>query len=86
MAQQGFQSIATQQAALQAVASQSPAFLPAGAIGGALQTATFGTPGSQDYATAQAELARVKAAAANPFGGSSGVSKGSLMGAEEGLQ
>jgi len=84
-AQQGFQSIATQQAALQAVANQSPAFLPAGAIGGALQTATFGTPGAQDYATAQAELARVKAAAANPFGGSSGVSKGSLMGSEEGI-
>ena len=84
-AQQGAQNIATQQTALQTVANQTPAFLPAGAVGGALQTATFGIPGTQSYAESQAQLSRLKEAAANPFGGSSGVGKGSLLTSEEGV-
>ena len=81
-AAQGFQSIASQQAALQSVAATNPAYLTPGSVGSALQAATFGTTGAIQ---SQQELERLKAAAANPFGGSSGVSKGSLMGAEEGL-
>lgn len=81
-AQQGFQNIASQQAALQSVAATNPAYLTPGSVGSALQAATFGTTGAIQ---SQQELERLKAAAANPFGGSSGVGKGSLMGAEEGL-
>ena len=81
-AAQGFQNIAAQQTALQSVASTNPAYLSAGSVGSALQAATFGTTGAIQ---SQQEIDRLKAAAANPFGGSSGVSKGSLMGAEEGL-
>jgi len=81
-AAQGFQNIAQQQAALQSVASANPAYLQAGSVGSALQAATFGTTGAVQ---SQQELDRLKAAAANPFGGSSGVSKGSLMGSEEGI-
>jgi hypothetical protein len=81
-AAQGFQSIAQQQTALQSVAATNPAYLAAGSVGSALQAATFGTTGAVQ---SQQEIERLKAAAANPFGGSSGVSKGSLMGAEEGL-
>ena len=81
-AAQGFQNIASQQQALQAEASRNPAYLQAGAVGSALQAATFGTTGAVQ---SQQELERLKMAATNPFGGSSGVSKGSLMGDEAGI-
>jgi hypothetical protein len=81
-AAQGFQNIASQQQALQAEASRNPVYLQAGAVGSALQAATFGTTGAVQ---SQQELERLKMAATNPFGGSSGVGKGSLMGDEAGI-
>jgi hypothetical protein len=85
MAQQGFQSIAAQLPGTQELATRFNAFAPAGGVGGALQTATFGTPGGMTQAQAAAELERLKAQETNLFSGSSGAGKGSLMGAEEGV-
>ena len=85
-AQQGFQSIAQQLPGTQELASRYGAFAPAGEVGGALQTATFGTPGGMTQAQAAAELERLKAQEANLFSGSSAAGKGSLLGSEEGVQ
>ena len=84
-AQQGFQSIAQQLPGTQELATRYGAYAPAGEIGGALQSATFGTPGSMTQAQSQAELERLKTQEISQFSGSSGAGKGSLMGSEEGV-
>jgi hypothetical protein len=77
-AQQGFQSIATQEAATQALASRYAGYTPAGGVGAALQTAVFGAPGTQTQAQAEAELKRLQTQEVSAFSGSSGAGKGSL--------
>jgi hypothetical protein len=77
-AQQGFQNIAQQLPGTQAIASRYAAFAPAGQIGAALQTATFGVPGTQTQAQAEAELRRLQTQEVSAFSGSSGAGKGSL--------
>jgi hypothetical protein len=84
-AQQGFQSIAQQLPGTQELATRYGAYAPAGEIGGALQSATFGTPGSMTQAQSQAELERLKTQEISQFSGSSGAGKGSLIGSEEGV-
>jgi hypothetical protein len=84
-ARQGFQSIAQQLPGTQELATRYGAYAPAGEIGGALQSATFGTPGSMTQAQSQAELERLKTQEISQFSGSSGAGKGSLMGSEEGV-
>jgi hypothetical protein len=84
-AQQGFQSIAQQLPGTQELASRYSAFAPAGGVGGMLQSATFGTPGSMTAAQAQAELERLKVQEISQFSGSSAAAKGSLLGSEEGI-
>lgn len=81
-ANQGFQSVAQQIGGTQALATRYNAFGPAGQVGSQLEAATFGTTGAVQ---AQQELDRLKAQELSQFGGSSGVSKGSLMGTEAGL-
>ena len=83
-AQQGFQSIAQQLPATQELASRYGAFVPEGQVGGALQSATFGTPGDMTAAQNAALLARARAAETNIFSGSSAAGKGSLYGTEAG--
>jgi len=85
-AQQGFQSIAQQLPGTQELASRYGAFAPSGGVGGMLQSATFGTPGSMTAAQAQAELERLKVQEVSQFSGSSAAAKGSLLGSEEGVQ
>jgi hypothetical protein len=77
-AQQGFQSIAQQLPTTQELASRYSAFTPAGGVGSALQTATFGARGTQTQAQAEAELQRLKTQEVSAFSGSSGAGKGSL--------
>ena len=84
-AQQGFQSIAQQLPGTQELASRYGAFAPSGGVGGMLQSATFGTPGSMTAAQAQAELERLKVQEVSQFSGSSAAAKGSLLGSEEGV-
>ena len=81
-ANQGFRNIAEAQPATQALATRYDAYGPAGAVGGALQAATFGTTGAVQ---SQQELDRLKTQEISAFSGSSGVGKGSLLGAEEGV-
>ena len=81
-ANQGFRNIAEAQPATQALATRYGAYGPAGAVGGALQAATFGTTGAVQ---SQQELDRLKTQEIAAFTGSSGVGKGSLLGAEEGV-
>jgi len=81
-ANQGFRNIAETQLSTQALATRYGAYGPAGEVGGALQAATFGTTGSVQ---AQQELDRLKTQEISAFSGSSGVGKGSLLGAEEGV-
>ena len=81
-ANQGFRNIAEAQPATQALATRYDAYGPAGAVGGALQAATFGTTGAVQ---SQQELDRLKTQEIAAFSGSSGVGKGSLLGAEEGV-
>ena len=81
-ANQGFRNIAEAQPATQALATRYDAYGPAGAVGGALQAATFGTTGAVQ---SQQELDRLKTQEIAAFTGSSGVGKGSLLGAEEGV-
>ena len=77
-AQQGFQAIAQQESATQALASRYAGYTPAGGVGAALQTATFGAPGTQTQAQAEAELKRLQTQEISAFSGSSGAGKGSL--------
>jgi hypothetical protein len=77
-AQQGFQSIAAQMPSTQALASRYQGYGQAGGVGAALQTATFGTPGTQTQAQAEAELKRLQTQEVASFSGSSGAGKGSL--------
>ena len=81
-ANQGFRNIAQAQPGTQALATRYGAYGPAGEIGGALQAATFGTTGAVQ---SQQELDRLKTQEISAFSGSSGVGKGSLLGAEEGV-
>lgn len=80
-ANQGFQSVAQQIAGTQALATRYQGFGQAGQVGSELEAATFGTT---DSIAAQQNLDRLKSQELSEFGGSSGVSKGSLMGSEEG--
>ena len=80
-ANQGFQNIAGQQDAMQALASRYQGYGTAGAVGSELQAATFGTPGSVQ---SEQELARLKTQEISQFSGSSGAGKGSLAGTEAG--
>ena len=77
-AQQGFQAIAQQESATQALASRYAGYTPAGGVGAALQTAVFGAPGTQTQAQADAELKRLQTQEVSAFSGSSGAGKGSL--------
>lgn len=85
-AQQGFQNIAAQQPAMQQLASMYQGYGTAGGIGQQLQTATFGTPGTETQAEAEARLQRIRTQEVSQFSGSSGAGKGSLYGTTEGLQ
>jgi len=80
-ANQGFQNIASQEPAMQSLASRYQGFGTAGAVGSELQAATFGTPGSVQ---AEQELQRLKTQEISSFSGSSGAGKGSLAGTEAG--
>jgi hypothetical protein len=89
----GFRSIADQQRGMQALAGRYGGITSygvtgaAGAIGGALQTATFGVPSDAKTAAEQeAMLKKLQQQEVSAFSGSSGVAKGSLMGSTEGLQ
>ena len=77
-AQQGFQSIAQQLPATQELANRYAGYIPTGGVGAALQTATFGAPGTQTQAQAEAQLQRLKTQEVSAFSGSSGAGKGSL--------
>jgi hypothetical protein len=77
-AQQGFQAIAVQEPAIQALASRYAGYGAAGDQGAALQTAIFGAPGTQTQAQAEAQLKRLQTQEASTFGGSAGAGKGSL--------
>ena len=77
-AQQGFQSIASQMPSTQALASRYQGYTQASDVGAALQTATFGAPGTQTQAQAEAELKRLQTQEISAFTGSSGAGKGSL--------
>lgn len=80
-ADQGFQNIAGQQDAMQALASRYQGYGTPGAVGSELQAVTFGTPGSVQ---SEQELARLKTQEISQFSGSSGAGKGSLAGTEAG--
>ena len=77
-AQQGFSSIAQQLPGTQALANRYAGYTDQGGVGAALQTATFGIPGSQTQAQAEAELKRLQTQEVSAFSGSSGAGKGSL--------
>jgi len=77
-AQTGFQNIAQQLPATQALANRYQGYGTAGNVGQELQTAVFGQPGTQTQAQAQAELERLKTQEVSAFSGSSGAGKGSL--------
>jgi hypothetical protein len=77
-AQQGFGSIAQQLPGTQSLAERYAGYTPAGNVGAALQTATFGAPGTQTQAQAEAELKRLQTQEVSAFSGSSGAGKGSL--------
>jgi len=77
-AQTGFQNIAQQLPATQALANRYQGYGTAGNVGQELQTAVFGQPGTQTQAQAQAELERLKTQEISAFSGSSGAGKGSL--------
>jgi hypothetical protein len=79
-AQTGFQTIATQQPALQGVANLYGAgILNPNQVGQALQASTFGTTvGGISAGQAQTELQRLQEAQSNAFSGSAGASTGSL--------
>jgi len=81
-AQQAAINVATQTAPTQALAQRYGAFAPAGGAGAAITAADLGTAGA---AQAQMELQRLKTQEISAFSGSSGVGKGSLLGAEEGV-
>ena len=81
-AAQGFQQIASQTPAFQSLASRYTGYGQAGDVAGQLGAATFGTQGA---AQAEAELTRLRAQESGAFGGSAGASKGSLLGAQEGV-
>jgi len=81
-AQQAAINVATQTAPTQALAQRYGAFAPAGGAGAAITAADLGTAGA---AQAQMELQRLKTQEISSFSGSSGVGKGSLLGAEEGV-
>ena len=77
-AQQGFSSIAQQLPGTQSLANRYAGYTDQGNVGATLQTATFGAPGTQTQAQAEAELQRLKTQEVSAFSGSSGASKGSL--------
>ena len=77
-----FQQIAAQTPALQSLASRYTGYGQAGNVAGQLGAAVFGTQGA---AQAEAEITRLKAQESGAFGGSAGASKGSLLGAQEGV-
>jgi hypothetical protein len=77
-AQQGFQAIAQQLPGTQALAARYAGYTPEGQVGQALQTATFGAPGTQTQAQAEAQLKRLQTQEVSAFSGSSGAGKGSL--------
>jgi hypothetical protein len=81
-AQQAAINVAAQTAPTQALAQRYGAFAPAGGAGAAIAAADLGTAGA---AQAQMELQRLKTQEISAFSGSSGVGKGSLLGAEEGV-
>lgn len=81
-ANQGFQNIASQLPNMQELATRYNAYSPAGEIGQALTSETFGTPGA---ANAEQNIQRLKQQEVSQFSGSSGAGKGSLMGTEAGL-
>ena len=83
-AQQGFQSIANQLPATQTLAGRYAGYLNPNEVSGALTSATFGAPGQQSVAQAEAELQRLKTQEISAFSGSSGVGKGSLLATDEG--
>lgn len=80
-AAQGFGNIASQQPGMQSLASRYQGYTQAGDVGGALQSATFGTGNS---ALSEQELNRLKTQEVSQFSGSSGAGKGSLYGTEAG--
>jgi hypothetical protein len=77
-AQQGFQSIAQQLPGTQELASRYQGYGTPQGVGAALQTATFGAPGTQTQAQAEQQLQRLKTQEVSAFSGSSGAGKGSL--------
>jgi hypothetical protein len=77
-AQQGFQSIAQQLPGTQELASRYQGYGTPQSVGAALQTATFGAPGTQTQAQAEQQLQRLKTQEVSAFSGSSGAGKGSL--------
>jgi hypothetical protein len=77
-AQQGFGNIAQQLPQTQTLANRYQGYGPAGGIGATLQSATFGTQGTQTQAQAEAELKRLQTQEVSAFSGSSGAAKGSL--------
>lgn len=77
-AQQGFQAIAQQLPANQALAARYQGYGTPQGVGSALQTAVFGAPGTQTQAQAEAELKRLQTQEVSAFSGSSGAGKGSL--------
>jgi hypothetical protein len=81
-AQQAAINVAAQTAPTQALAQRYGAFAPAGGAGAAITAADLGTAGA---AQAQMQLQRLKTQEISAFSGSSGVGKGSLLGAEEGV-
>jgi hypothetical protein len=81
-AAQGFQQIAGQTPALQTLAGRYTGYGTAGNVAGQLGAATFGTAGA---AQAEAEITRLRAQESASFSGSAGASKGSLLGAQEGV-
>ena len=71
----GFQSIASQQPAMQSLAGRYQGYGNAGGVGQQLEASTFGTSGA---AAAQANLERLKTQEVSAFSGSAGAATGSL--------
>jgi len=71
----GFQSIASQQPAMQSLAGRYQGYANAGGVGQQLEASTFGTSGA---AAAQANLERLKTQEVSAFSGSAGAATGSL--------
>jgi hypothetical protein len=77
-AAQGFQSIAQQLPATQALASRYSGYTPMGAVGQELQAATFGSPTQttgETAAQAEQRLRKLQTAETSQFGGSAGANE-----------